>query len=117
MMTSDNRTSRGLSEAQVAERIARGEVNITDMPTSRPLLDILRENVFTFFNAILTVCFVAVILLGRPGDGFFFGVVVVNAAIGIVQEVRAKLALDRLALVGAPETAVLRDGEVVVIPP
>lgn len=116
-MTSDNMTSRGLSEAQVAERIARGEVNITDMPTSRPLLDILRENVFTFFNAILTVCFVAVLLLGRPGDGFFFGVVVVNAAIGIVQEVRAKLALDRLALVGAPETAVLRDGEVVVISP
>jgi cation-transporting ATPase E len=116
-MTSNRSSSGGLSAAQVAERIARGEVNITDMPTSRPLVDILRENVFTFFNAILTVCFLAVLLLGRPGDGFFFGVVVVNAAIGIVQEVRAKLALDRLAVVGAPETAVRRDGEVRVIPP
>ena len=116
-MTSDRLSSPGLSAAQVAERVARGEVNITDMPTSRPLVDILRENVFTFFNAILTVCFVAVLLLGRPGDGFFFGVVVVNAAIGIIQEVRAKLALDRLALVGAPETAVRRNGEVLVIPP
>ncbi len=109
--------SGGLTEAEVADRVSRGEVNITDMPTSRPLADILRENVFTFFNAILTVCFIAVLLLGRPGDGFFFGVVVVNAAIGIFQEVRAKLALDRLALIGAPETAVRRDGEITVILP
>ena len=107
----------GLSRAEVDERVARGEVNVTDTPTSRSLKSILAENVFTFFNGILTVCFVAVCLLGDLRDGFFFGVVVFNALIGIVQELRAKRALDRLALLASPETAVRREGELRVIRP
>ncbi|MEF2977893.1 HAD-IC family P-type ATPase [Subtercola sp. YIM 133946] len=108
---------QGLTSAEVAERVANGQVNVTRVPTSRSLGDIVRENVFTFFNGILTVCFVAVLLLGDLRDGFFYGVVVFNALIGIVQELRAKRALDRLALLAAPETAVRRDGVVSVIRP
>src|ERR1700712_4692892 len=107
----------GLSSAEVHERVARGDVNVTHVPTSRSLGDIVRENVFTFFNGILTVCFIAVLLLGDLRDGFFFGVVVFNALIGIVQELRAKRALDRLAVLAAPETAVRRDGVVAIIRP
>ncbi|MCU1475571.1 MAG: Mn/Cd2+-ATPase, MntA [Subtercola sp.] len=107
----------GLSTAEVNERVSLGQVNVTHTPTSRSLGDIIRENVFTFFNGILTVCFIAILLLGDLRDGFFFGVVVFNAAIGIVQELRAKRALDRLALLAAPETAVRRDGVVSVIRP
>ncbi|WP_188676806.1 HAD-IC family P-type ATPase [Subtercola lobariae] len=107
----------GLSTAEVHERVAQGQVNVTHAPTSRSLGDIIRENVFTFFNGILTVCFIAVLLLGDLRDGFFFGVVVFNALIGIVQELRAKRALDRLAVLAAPETAVRRDGAVSVIRP
>lgn len=105
----------GLSSAQVAERHTDGRANTLKQPSSRSIGDILWENIFTMFNAILTVCFIAVLLLGDLRDGFFYGVVVVNALIGIVQEVRAKRVLDRAALLAAPESRVRRDGVVVSI--
>ena len=108
---------RGLSPTEVAERVARGETNATRRTTSRPLWHIIRDNVFTLFNAILTVCFVAILVLGDLRDGLFYGIVVVNSAIGIVQELRAKVALDRLALLAAPVVAVRRDGETVILAP
>ncbi|MEA9984809.1 HAD-IC family P-type ATPase [Subtercola sp. RTI3] len=107
----------GLSPTEVQQRIARGDVNVVETPTSRTFRSILAENVFTFFNGILTVCFIAVLLLGDLRDGFFFGVVVFNALIGIVQELRAKRALDRLAVLASPETAVRRGGVLLVIQP
>ncbi len=116
-MTEARIASTGLSEAEVADRVRRGLTNVSDNSTSRSVGSILRENVFTFFNGILTVCFVAVLLLGHLGDALFFGIVVVNSLIGIVQELRAKASLERLALLAAPEAAVRRGGAVVVIPP
>ncbi|MBN9633512.1 MAG: HAD-IC family P-type ATPase, partial [Actinobacteria bacterium] len=112
----DARTREGLSAAEVAERQADGRVNLQRQAGSRSLGDILRENIFTLFNGILTGCFIAVLLLGDLRDGFFYGVVVVNALIGIVQEVRAKRVLDKAALLAAPESRVRRGGEVVAIP-
>ncbi|HEY5222900.1 MAG TPA: HAD-IC family P-type ATPase [Microbacteriaceae bacterium] len=106
----------GLTLDEVAARQAAGHVNEVKQPTSRSVGDILRENVFTFFNAILTVCFVAVVLVGDLRDGFFYGVVIVNALIGIVQELRAKFVLDRLALLAAPTSTVRRAGAVVTVP-
>ncbi|MDP3208272.1 MAG: cation-transporting P-type ATPase, partial [Rhodoglobus sp.] len=106
---------RGLSPSEVAERIARGQTNSTKQTTSRPLWHIIRDNVFTLFNAILTVCFIAVLLFGDLRDGLFYGIVVANSLIGIVQEVRAKLALDRLALLATPIVAVRRDDETVTM--
>jgi cation-transporting P-type ATPase E len=100
----------GLTSAEVAERHASGRGNDIRHPTSRPVADILRENILTLFNGILTVCFVALLLLGDLRDGFFYLVVIVNAAIGIIQELRAKLVLDRAALLAAPECVVKRDG-------
>ncbi|MCS5712962.1 HAD-IC family P-type ATPase [Herbiconiux sp. CPCC 205716] len=107
----------GLSDEEVAERVARGQTNVQDSSLSRSVSSILRENVLTFFNGILTACFIAVLLLGDLGDGLFFGIVVVNSLIGIVQELRAKRSLERLALLSAPETAVRRGGAVVVVRP
>lgn len=106
------RTGEGLTRAEVAERHASGRGNTVTQPTSRSISDILRENVFTLFNGILTGCFIAVLILGDLRDGFFYGVVVVNALIGIIGEVRAKLVLDRAALLAAPESRVKRDGAV-----
>jgi len=101
---------RGLSQTEVAARVARGETNATKKTTSRPLWHIIRDNVFTLFNAILTACFIAILVLGDLRDGLFYGVVIVNGAIGIVQELRAKIALDRLALLATPVVAVRRAG-------
>jgi cation-transporting ATPase E len=108
---------RGLSPTEVAERVARGETNAIKRTTSRPLWHIIRDNVFTLFNAILTVCFVAIAAFGDLRDGLFYAIVVVNSLIGIVQELRAKVALDRLALLASPVVAVLRDEEVVLLHP
>ncbi|WP_025155648.1 HAD-IC family P-type ATPase [Leifsonia aquatica] len=112
----DARVSEGLTAAQVAQRRADGRHNVQRQSSSRSIGDILRENIFTLFNGILTVCFVAVLLLGDLRDGFFYGVVVANALIGIVQEIRAKLVLDRAALLAAPESRVRREGQVVAVP-
>ncbi|MFP5369507.1 MAG: ATPase, partial [Actinomycetes bacterium] len=92
--------------------MARGQVNAADEHTSRTVGQILRANVFTRFNALLGVLFVVTLATGRIQDAAFFGVVVTNALIGIVQETRAKRTLDRLAVLNAPTARVLRDGTV-----
>ena len=106
----------GLSTAEVAERVARGEVNVIGERTSRSLGEIFRANVLTRFNAILGALFVLVMVTGSFADGLFGVILVLNSAIGIVQEYLAKRKLDRLALLHAPTTRVVRDGKVAVIP-
>ena len=103
-------SASGLSSAEVAERVRRGQVNRVEDDTSRPLSLIIRTNLFTRFNAILGVLFVLVLVAGKWQDGLFGGLVLVNALIGIVQEVRAKRTLDRLAVLNAPKASVVRDG-------
>jgi len=101
----------GLSSAQVAERIANGQTNDTDVRTSRTITEIVRANVFTVFNGLLATLFVIILATGRWQNGLFGGVIIANAAIGIIQEVRAKRTLDRLALLNAPHARAIRDGE------
>jgi cation-transporting ATPase E len=100
----------GLTAAEVADRVAAGQTNEVDEHTSRTVEEIVRANVFTRFNAILAVLAVAVFATGRFGDALFALVLVINAIIGIGQEVRAKRTLDRLAVLNAPRAAVVRDG-------
>ena len=107
---------RGLSAAEVAERVARGAVNRVKDRTSRSVASIVRENVLTLFNAIIVGASVIVLLFGDLRDGIFGGVMVINAVIGIVSELRAKRTLDSLAIVDAPQASVLRDGTLSVIP-
>ena len=100
----------GLTAAQVDRRIAAGRTNATTARSSRTMGDIVRANVFTIFNGLLTSLFVLVLLTGRWQNGLFMGLVVTNAAIGIVQELRAKRTLDRLAVLNTPRARVVRDG-------
>lgn len=100
----------GLSSTEVADRIAAGRTNqVPDAPV-RTLGQILRANIFTPVNAIMVTLFVLILAAGYPRDGLFVGVVISNATIGIVQELRAKRELDRLALLSAPRARVVRDG-------
>ena len=100
----------GLTGAEVTERVAAGAVNATAARTSRTLGEILRANVFTFFNGLLAALWVVAVLAGRWQNALFGGVLVANSAIGIVQEVRAKRTLDRLAVLSAPRARPIRDG-------
>ena len=107
---------RGLSAAEVAERVARGAVNRVKDRTSRSVASIIRENVLTLFNAIIVAASVIVLLFGDLRDGIFGGVMIINAVIGIVSELRAKRTLDSLAIVDAPQATVLRGGALSVVP-
>jgi P-type E1-E2 ATPase len=100
----------GLSEAEAARRIeARGPIE--PPPSSRSYRSIVRANVFTVFNMMLLGFGVVTLAFGNWRDALFLGILVANASIGIVQEARAKRALDRLAALVAPEATVIRDGE------
>jgi len=112
MPEAEIRTEAGLSTAEVAERVAAGRTNDIPDPTSRSTREIVRANVVTRFNAILGVLLVAIIAVREWRDALFGIVLVLNTAIGIIQELRAKATLDRLTLLSAPRVHVLRDGEI-----
>ncbi len=99
----------GLTEAEAQRRLAAsGEAR--EPPSSRSYASIVRANVFTIFNLILAVFGGLTLAFGDWRDALFLGLLVVNSGIGIVQEVRAKRSLDRLALLVAPHATVVRDG-------
>ncbi|NTU88525.1 MAG: HAD-IC family P-type ATPase [Actinobacteria bacterium] len=102
----------GLTSVEVDARVRDGKTNAVVSRTSRSYADILRANVFTWFNLILGILWVLMVSFGSFKDALFGFVLLFNTGIGIVQEVRAKTTLDRLSLVTAPKTRVLRDGVV-----
>ncbi|GHF18007.1 HAD family hydrolase [Streptomyces griseoluteus] len=106
----------GLTRAQVAERVARGEVNDVPVRSSRSLGEIVRANVFTRFNAIIGVLWVVTLFVAPIQDSLFGFVILANTGIGIVQEWRAKKTLDSLAVIGEARPTVRRDGRAVRVP-
>jgi cation-transporting ATPase E len=102
----------GLSQAEVPERVPAGQVNTTPPAPGRTVGQILRANVLTRFNAIPGVLLVVVMIAGPLQDALFGVVLAVNTGIGVAQELRAKRALDKLAILTAARARVLRDGEV-----
>ncbi|MGX1909577.1 cation-translocating P-type ATPase [Streptomyces phaeochromogenes] len=100
----------GLTAAEVAERVARGEVNDVPVRSSRSTVDIVRANVFTRFNAIIGVLWVVMMFVAPFQDTLFGYVILANTGIGIIQELRAKKTLDSLAVIGEARPTVRRDG-------
>ncbi|QFS93600.1 Calcium-transporting ATPase 1 [Mycobacterium sp. THAF192] len=98
----------GLSDDDVAARVAEGKTN--DVPTraARSVSEIVRGNVFTRINAILGVLLIIVLSTGSVINGAFGLLIIANSAIGIIQELRAKQTLDRLAIVGQAKPLVRR---------
>ena len=103
---------RGLSATEVAERVSRGQVNVVPRTNTRTVSQIVRSNVFTRFNALLGAMLAVILVVGPVQDALFGFVLIANAGIGIVQELRAKRTLDRLSVLTAPKAHVVRDGEV-----
>lgn len=100
----------GLSTVEVAERVARGEVNDVPVRSSRSVTEIVRANVFTRFNLIIGVLWVIMLFVAPIQDSLFGFVIVANTGIGIIQEWRAKKTLDSLAVIGEAKPTVRRDG-------
>ncbi|MGN6175999.1 MAG: HAD-IC family P-type ATPase [Streptosporangiaceae bacterium] len=99
-----------MTSAQVAQRVTNGETNDTARRTSRPVSHIVRANVLTRFNAIVGALAAVVLVTGHPQDALFGLVIVANTGICVVQELRAKRTLDRLAVLGEEQVRVMRDG-------
>ncbi|MBK3627155.1 HAD-IC family P-type ATPase [Streptomyces sp. MBT49] len=108
-------TATGLTAAEVAERVARGQVNDVPVRSSRSIGEIVRANVFTRFNAIIGVLWLVMLAVAPIQDGLFGFVILANTGIGIVQEWRAKKTLDSLAVVGESRPTVRRDGTAVQV--
>ncbi|MFG1783532.1 HAD-IC family P-type ATPase [Rhodococcus oryzae] len=109
--------STGLTAAQVSRRVADGQTNDVPGRASRSVKEIVRANVFTRINAILGVLLIIVLATGSVIDGMFGLLIIANSAIGIIQEVRAKQTLDKLAIVSQAKPQVRRDGVAVSVAP
>lgn len=107
--------TRGLTAEEVAARREAGQGNIPFQARSKPVSQILRDNICTLFNALnlILALFVIFVAWTRPRlfvNLAFMGVIVTNTAIGIIQELRAKRTVDRLRVLTDPRVTVLRDG-------
>lgn len=100
----------GLTEEQVQYRQEQGLMNRSVESATKTTKDIVKENVFTYFNAIFLVLAALLITVGSFRDLTFLIVITANAVIGIIQELRAKKVLDDLTLVGRTKVQTMRDG-------
>jgi cation-transporting ATPase E len=106
----------GLTSLEVADRVARGEINRVQRSDRADYLDIAARNLFTLFNALVVPAAVALFFLGESrGAAAVSGMAVTNTVLGLIQEIRAKRHLDRLALLAETRVHVLRDGVVAEI--
>ncbi|EID10527.1 ATPase, P-type (transporting), HAD superfamily, subfamily IC [Mycobacterium xenopi RIVM700367] len=107
----------GLTDAEVAQRVADGKTNDVPSRATRSVADIVRANVFTRINAILGVLLAIVLATGSLINGLFGLLIVANSIIGLVQEIRAKQTLDKLAIVGQVKPLVRRADRTQELPP
>ncbi|HTQ16272.1 cation-translocating P-type ATPase [Mycobacterium sp.] len=109
--------STGLTDAEVAQRVADGHNNDVPERAARSVMEIVRANVFTRINAILGVLLIIVLATGSVINGLFGLLIVANTVIGMVQEIRAKQTLDKLAIVGQAKPLVRRQSGTRALPP
>ncbi len=106
---------RGLTSGQVNARREAGYDNTPPEPPSKSVGEIVADNVFTYFNFIFLILAGLIIYAGTYRDLSFMPIIVANTLIGIIQELRSKRVLDKLSMMNAPTTAVIRDGKEVSV--
>ena len=110
--------SEGLSSAIVLKRKAEGLINKTKKRTTKSYLNIIASNIFTFFNLLGALVTAALIFVNAPLSNFVFVIVYIfNMLIGLVQEIRAKICVDRLSLIARKKVKVVRNGVTTEISP
>ena len=107
----------GLSPEVVAQRAEQGYDNFVKKKTGKSYLSIFMSNIFTFFNILTFIVAAALLVVGAGATQLFFIVIIfANVVLGILQEIRSKMKIDKLSLVSAPSAVVIRGGERMVIP-
>ncbi len=108
----------GLTSKEVESRIKKGLVNYNDVPKTKSIKEIIRDNFFTYFNflniALGAAVFIASLFKGNMFYGLknclFMGVIIVNSIISIVEEIISKIIIDRLSVMSESKVDTLRDG-------
>lgn len=108
--TAAGRPARGLSSAEVADRIAAGKVNVNMELKTKSVRELLLENLLTLFNLINVILAVLVIIAGSWKNLTFLAIVLLNTLIGVVQSLRSKRMVDKLTLLATKKATVVRDG-------
>lgn len=106
----------GLTETEVSSRIDQGLVNSAPKSITKTTGQIVRDNVCTMFNLLNILIGISLALVGAWTNMFFLVIILANVLIGIVQEIHAKRLVDRLSLLSAPKTTVIRGGKPVTVP-
>lgn len=101
----------GLTSEEVRERINNGQTNHTDISTQKTVGQIVKSNLLTYFNLIFLILTVLLCIVGSFRNLTFLPVIIGNTVIGIFQELRAKKTLDKMSMLNAPHSIVVRDGE------
>ena len=112
----ENNILSGLSANEVQKRIDAGQVNNYVAKKGKSIPRIFVDNIFTFFNMLYLAITVLLCLAHAWTDMFYLFIVIPNLAIGIYQEIKAKVTIDKLSLITAPQATVIRNGEEVNIP-
>ena len=105
----------GLSSDEVARLVAEGKVNITDDKIGKSYSKIVRDNLFTYFNLIWAIITLTLILCDSYSNLTFLVVVILNTLIAIIQEIKAKRAVEKLSVTTDPKATVMRDSRTTVI--
>jgi cation-transporting ATPase E len=101
---------KGLTEQEVDDRIQQELVNHTDIKTGKSVKEIIMSNLLTYFNLIFFIIAILLIYVGSYRNLTFLPIIIGNIMIGVVQELRAKQILDKMNIVNAPHSIVLRNG-------
>ncbi len=107
---------KGLNERDVNERIEKGQINVFENPDDLTIKKILKNNICTFFNLIIFILALLVVSSGAYKNLMFVGVAFCNMLIGIVQEVRAMLTLNKLNIIAEAKMVVIRNSQETSIP-
>ena len=107
----------GLSSAEVSARVGRGEVNRVARSDWLEYRAIIARNVLTLFNALVVPAAIALFLLKEyAGAWSVSAMALINSVLGLVQEIRAKRHLDKLAILTETRARVVRDGRLATVP-
>ena len=101
----------GLTEEEAIERKKEGKYNFLVTPPSKTKEQIIKENILTYFNFVFLILAILLIMVGSFRDLTFLPVIIINALIGIFQELKAKKILDEIQMINVPTATVIRDGK------
>ena len=105
----------GLTNREVEEKIALGKVNKINFETSESISTIIKKNIFTYFNAIFMILAILVTFAGAFRNLTFLIVVTINVLIGIFQQIRSKMVLDKLSLLDKCKYSIIRDNKEIIV--